>query len=215
MRTLVTVFALGILVLVLAVLFGGSDVWALDLLTFFWPILSMAAIAVLLLTLVAGGMAARLAALAAVAACAFPFVALPPAPADEAGEKLRLLTANLYVGNPDPRPFVALLTREQPDIVVTFGGTADGDYSLRDSSSDYFVALRAALPDAELVAINPVTTGDDAPYWLTLHLQTIQAAVEAVDGTFVDVGQPGVGDGDSLSTEAHAAIAESVTRTLS
>lgn len=102
-----------------------------------------------------------------------------------------------------------------PDIVVTFGGTADGDSSLRDSSADYFAALRAALPDAEFVALNPVTTGDEAPYWLTLHLQTIRTSVEAVEGTFVDVGQPGVGDGESLSSDAHAAIAESVIRTLS
>ncbi len=119
MRTLVTVFALGTLVLVLAVLLGGADVWALDLITFFWPVLSIVAIAVLLLAIVAAGRVARLVAVAAVAACAFPFVSLPPAPGDEAGEKLRILTANLYVGNPDPTPFVALLTREQPDIVVT------------------------------------------------------------------------------------------------
>jgi endonuclease/exonuclease/phosphatase (EEP) superfamily protein YafD len=119
MRILVTASAFGILALALAVLLAGDIAWPLDLLTFFWPVLSLAAVAVLPFAFVFAHRAARFAALAAVAACAFPFLALPPQPGDEAGERLRILAANLYVGNPDPRPFVALLTHAQPDIVVT------------------------------------------------------------------------------------------------
>ena len=118
MRMLLAVCAVGILVLSLAVLAAGESVWALDLVTFFWPVLALAATVLLLLTLPFGGAVARLAALAAVGACAVPFLALPPVPDDAPGEKIRILTANLYIGNPDPGPFVALLTREQPDIVV-------------------------------------------------------------------------------------------------
>ena len=92
---------------------------ALDLITFFWPILSIAAIALLLATLPFGGAVARIAALCAVGACAVPFMLLPPAPEVNPGEKIRILIANLYIDNPDPHPFVALLTRLQPDIVVT------------------------------------------------------------------------------------------------
>jgi endonuclease/exonuclease/phosphatase (EEP) superfamily protein YafD len=119
MRMLITVCAIGALILALAVLMAGEQVWALDLLTFFWPALAMAAVALLLLTVPFGGPLARMAALALAAACAAPFVMLPPPPDDTAGEKIRILTANLYVGNPDTAPFVALLTRTQPDIVVT------------------------------------------------------------------------------------------------
>lgn len=119
MRILVTALAFGILALTLAVLVAGEAVWALDLVTFFWPVLSIAAVVFVPMTFVFGGRSARLLAVAAVAACAFPFLALPPQPGDQAGERLRILTANLYVGNPDPKPFVALLTRAQPDIVVT------------------------------------------------------------------------------------------------
>lgn len=118
MRMLITVCAIGVLALALAVLIAGEQVWALDLLTFFWPILTIAAVVLLVATVPFGGMLARIAALAAVAACAVPFVMLPPAPDNAAGEKIRILTANLYVGNPNPAPFVALLTRTQPDIVV-------------------------------------------------------------------------------------------------
>lgn len=102
-----------------------------------------------------------------------------------------------------------------PDVVVTFGGTADGDYGLTEPATAYFEALREALPDAELVAIAPVTTEDAAEYWLTMHAQTIGAAVESVGGTLVQPGQPGLGDGDSLSSEAQAEIAAAVVAELS
>ncbi len=103
----------------------------------------------------------------------------------------------------------------EPDLVITFGGTADGDYGIGDLAASYFDRLRDALPAAELVAISPVTTEETAPFWLSMHNGTIGAAVEAVDGTFIDVGQPGLGDGDELSDEAHAEIAEIVTEELS
>jgi len=110
---------------------------------------------------------------------------------------------------------IAAIVEAGPDVVVTFGGTADGDYSLAEPAAAYFEALRGELPDADLIAINPVTTDDTAEYWLTLHGRTIRAGVEAVDGTFVDVGQPGVGDGETLSSEAQADIAQQVVDQLS
>ncbi|WP_176761804.1 SGNH/GDSL hydrolase family protein [Tessaracoccus oleiagri] len=110
---------------------------------------------------------------------------------------------------------VDLIAQAQPELVVTFGGTADGDYALDDAPSDYFAALREALPDAELVAINPVTGDSPAPYWLTLHAKNIRAAVEAVDGTFINVGQPGAGDGDTLTAETQDEIARAVVEALS
>ncbi len=110
---------------------------------------------------------------------------------------------------------VELIASSTPDIVVTFGGTADGDYSITDAAMTYFEDLRAALPDAELVAVTPVTGEDEAEYWLTLHRQAITAAVEAVDGTVVNVGQPGLGDGSELSAETQAVIAETIVDQLS
>lgn len=129
-----------------------------------------------------------------------------------------------YVANPRSCDFepcgtfeasIPAILEAQPTIVITFGGTADGDYGLAEATSSYYEALREALPEAELIAISPVTTEDTADYWLTLHNRTITAGVEAVDGTFIDVGQPGLGDGDELSPEAQAAIAEAITGELS
>jgi endonuclease/exonuclease/phosphatase (EEP) superfamily protein YafD len=118
MRMLLALCALGVLTLALAVLVAGRQFWLLDLITFFWPVLALVAVALLVLSLPFGGAIARLAALAAVGVSAIPFIFLPPAPDDAPGEKIRVLAANLYIGNPDPRPFVALLTRTQPDIVI-------------------------------------------------------------------------------------------------
>lgn len=111
---------------------------------------------------------------------------------------------------------VPLVVASKPDLVVSFGGAADGDFSLEQPAAAYFQALRAALPNAEIVAISPVTTdAAPAPFWLTLHSQSIRDGVEAVGGTFVDVGQPGLGSGDTLTAEAQAAIAQRVIDRLS
>ncbi|MHA7862305.1 hypothetical protein ACX1DX_13175 [Tessaracoccus sp. Y36] len=109
---------------------------------------------------------------------------------------------------------VGLVADADPDVVVTFGGVADGDYSIRPGADAYFTSLREALPDAEIVGIAPVTTEDVAEYWLTMHGRSISAALDAVDGVFVSAGQPGLGDGTSLSAEAQDAIAAAVVAAL-
>ena len=110
---------------------------------------------------------------------------------------------------------VSAIADQNPDVVVTFGGAADGDFSITEAAAQYFQALRSALPDATLIAISTVTTEDQAPYWVTLHGQSVQAGVEAVGGVFVNVGQPGIGNGASLSAEAQAEIARLVIAQLS
>lgn len=109
---------------------------------------------------------------------------------------------------------VAAIAQLHPDLVVTFGGAADGDSAIGDQSRQYFADLRAALPQAKLVALSPITTEVAAPYWLTMHTQSIREAVEAVGGTFIDVGQPGLGNGEQLSAQAQAEIAQHVVTQL-
>lgn len=130
-----------------------------------------------------------------------------------------------YLATPRQCDFVPCATFEgtipkvvesQPDVVVTFGGFADGDFSITALTADYYRTLRASLPGTQIVALSPVTTeAGPAPYWLTLHSQSIRDGVEAVGGTFVDLGQPGLGNGEALSAEAHAAIAQRVIDRLS
>lgn len=110
---------------------------------------------------------------------------------------------------------VDLIASRAPTLVVTFGGTADGDADVAGPVGDYFTTLRTALPDAHLVAINPLTTRDEEPDWLTDNAQAIASAIEAVGGQMIDVGQPGLGDGDELSADAQAEIGRSVATQLS
>lgn len=110
---------------------------------------------------------------------------------------------------------IPVVVKSQPDVVVTFGGVADGDFSITAPAANYYRALRTALPNAKIVAISPVTTESTAPFWLTLHSRSIRDGVEAVGGTFVDVGQPGLSNGKTLSAQAQAAIAAQVIQRLS
>lgn len=109
---------------------------------------------------------------------------------------------------------IPAVVEQDPDVVVTFGGMADGDQDLSDAAAEYFTALREALPEAELIAISPVTSEDEAPYFLRLHDKTIRAGVEAVGGRFIDVGRPGVGDGDQLSPAAQDEVAQAIIAEL-
>lgn len=110
---------------------------------------------------------------------------------------------------------IPAVVEKEPDVLVTLGGTADGDQDLSDVAAEYYAALREALPDVKLIAVSPVTSEDEAPYFLRLHSQTIRAGVEAVGGAFVDVGQPGIGDGDQLSEAAQDAVAQAIIAELS
>lgn len=109
---------------------------------------------------------------------------------------------------------IPLIVKAKPDVVVTFGGAADGDYDIKDAAASYFSALRKALPDARIVALSPISTDAQAPYWITLHQKSIKAAVEAVGGTLVDVGQPALGDGKKPSAKAQQQIADKVVAQL-
>lgn len=110
---------------------------------------------------------------------------------------------------------VPLIAGYAPDVVVTFAGAADGDQSLEAAAEQYFADLREALPDATLVAVLPVTGKDEVPDWLTRNRLAITAAVEGVGGRVVDVGQPGLGDGNTLSAETQAQIAGGIVERLS
>lgn len=110
---------------------------------------------------------------------------------------------------------IAAVVKAHPDIVVTFGGTADGDYDLTPLATKYFADLRRALPDATLVAVSPVTTQSPVPYYFTLNTQAIRTAAKKSGVIFINVGQPGRGDGAELSAKAQAAIADKIVAGLS
>ena len=148
MRILLTLCATGVCALALAVIVAGQRFWLLDLITFFWPVLTLGALALAILALVFGGRAGRLLSVVGLGLCAVPFILLPPVPGNAPGQKLRVLTANVYIGNPDPTRFVALLTREQPDIVVMEETRPSFAEAVRGSGL-YPFESEGTLPDAD------------------------------------------------------------------
>lgn len=109
---------------------------------------------------------------------------------------------------------VEAVAENNPDIVIIFGGVADGDVPITETAAETFADLRSALPEAEIIAISPVYSEETVPNWAPLHAASIQAGVEAAGGTYIDVGQPSLGDGETMSAEAHAEIARIVIETL-
>lgn len=109
---------------------------------------------------------------------------------------------------------VEAVAENNPDIVIIFGGVADGDVPITETAAETFADLRSALPEAEIIAISPVYSEETVPNWAPLHAASIQAGVEAAGGTYIDVGQPALGDGGTMTADAHAEIARIVIEAL-
>jgi endonuclease/exonuclease/phosphatase (EEP) superfamily protein YafD len=99
--------------------FPERQFWPLDLLTFFWSLIIAFAVLVLLASLFLPGLGVKIVAVIAIGIACVPVIRMPPAPRSAEEHNLRLITANLFVENTDPREFIAFLVKEQPDIVVT------------------------------------------------------------------------------------------------
>ena len=101
----------------------------------------------------------------------------------------------------------------KPDIVVVFGSMADGDYPIGPESREFFTALRKAAPKTTIVALSPVMTKQGQLGWIRLHRNNIKAAVAAVDGRFVDIGQPAFRSG-ALSAKGQEQVSKRVVSAL-
>jgi lysophospholipase L1-like esterase len=129
----------------------------------------------------------------------------------------------------EARPYterVADIVAATPDIVVVSGGRFD--YSGSSSASavsaaitDTFADLRAGLPEAQIIAIGPLWDASDTPARLAEITAEVQTAVEAVDGTFIDAGQPLEGrpeliadDGIAPNDEGHTVLFETIRAAL-
>lgn len=127
------------------------------------------------------------------------------------------LTAPRICDNSPCEPFpgtVEAVAAQAPDIVITFGGAADGDVPIGPAAAQYFEALRAALPEATIIALSPIAASETVPDWLPLHVQSVLSGVDAVGGLFVDLGYIGIGDSVTLSAESQSQIAATVQGAL-
>lgn len=80
-----------------------------------------------------------------------------------------------------------------PSLVIVAGGRNDVKVDPASEASavvDFYKALRAALPDAKIAALNPLWDDDPAPESLAAIARDVRSAVESVGGVYLDAAQP-------------------------
>lgn len=101
-----------------------------------------------------------------------------------------MANGNLY------RDRIAAIAAENPATVIVSGGRNDlwNDQDDIDAAiRQTFQELRAALPNAQIIAVNPWWDSTEPPRQLADIGTTVQASVEEVGGRYLDAGQPLVG----------------------
>jgi lysophospholipase L1-like esterase len=90
---------------------------------------------------------------------------------------------------------VAALAATAPSIVIVAGGrfdieSANGPTAIKAGVTATFTALRAALPKAVIIAESPQWPLTKPPATLALVAADVKAAVAAVGGQYLDIGEP-------------------------
>ena len=100
---------------------------------------------------------------------------------------------------------VALVAAAKPSIVIVAGGRYDiqssnGPTQIKAGVTATFTDLRAALPNATIIAENPLWSASTPPSALALIAADVQQAVTAVGGRYLYIGQPLIGTPGMLAS---------------
>lgn len=99
-------------------------------------------------------------------------------------------------------PAVAAL---QPDVLIVQSSSNDfweDDDEIRYDTADTVASLHAAVPDARIVALSTIWNDDpQVPDDTAVTSDALRDAVEAVGGTYIDVGQPLAGHPEWLQSD--------------
>jgi lysophospholipase L1-like esterase len=111
-----------------------------------------------------------------------------------------------------------------PDLVIVSGGRNDRALpiaTVRSNTDELFRELRAALPDATIVATSPVWHSTSAPDSLAVIGAAVEKSVTAAGGTYLDIGEPLNGRPELIHTDGvhpndagHKVLAAAVTDAL-
>lgn len=89
----------------------------------------------------------------------------------------------------------------KPSIVIVSGGRNDPADFDPAVVSKTFQTIRAALPQAQIVATSPLWGATKPPASLGVLAQTVQKAVTSVGGRYVDLGQPLYGHPEWMTSD--------------
>jgi lysophospholipase L1-like esterase len=97
------------------------------------------------------------------------------------------------VVRPNYQTMLAEAVKAKPDVVFVTGGGNDLGLPIENvlpAVADFYPSLRKALPDAVIVAVNPLWGPTPQPRNLPALTDAVKAAVAGVGGTYLDIGQP-------------------------
>jgi lysophospholipase L1-like esterase len=80
--------------------------------------------------------------------------------------------------------------KRTPDVVVVVGGRNDGGKDIAQPAHSLFKKLRAGLPEARIIAVQPMWDSSPYPALLVGYGKIIKKEVKAVDGEYVKIGSP-------------------------
>jgi acyl-CoA thioesterase-1 len=111
--------------------------------------------------------------------------------------------------------------KRKPDVVVVAGGRNDGGVDIADPTHTLFRKVRDALPEARIIAIQPMWDASPYPGFLVGYGRVIRKEVEAVDGDYVKIGNPLAGrpelvkdDGVHPTTAGQEVLAEAINEAM-
>jgi acyl-CoA thioesterase I len=133
-------------------------------------------------------------------------------------------TAQKGCGRDVCRSFVEMADiaiEQQPDVVVVAGGRNDQGHKIDQAAGELFHTLRAGLPNARIIAVQPMWAAGPYPGFLVRYGSVIQREVEAVDGEYAEIGSPLAGhpellksDGVHPTTEGQKVLGRAVNKAL-
>jgi acyl-CoA thioesterase I len=112
--------------------------------------------------------------------------------------------------------------KRKPDVVVVAGGRNDDGADISEATHTLFHKVREALPEARIIAIEPMWYDTPYPSFLAGYGRVIRKEVEAVHGDYVKIGSPLAGrpdlikdDGVHPTSAGQKVLAEAVNEEMS
>jgi|GEM_PF-492489 len=122
---------------------------------------------------------------------------------------------------PSYQEMIPEVAATDPDIVVVSGGRNDGSGFDREAIGTFYSSLRAAVPDARIIAVSPLWDSEPTPDWLVTLEEDVRYSATTSGGEYADIGQPLLDHPELIATEGvypnaegYAVIASAVENVL-